>query len=75
MLTYLAKLAYLRNGIGPCSNAFSAVSEKVSDGTFAFRHTSCDVLTCELLYHRMFIRTSCRNELFPHKYTALRISE
>lgn len=44
--TYLAKLAYGRNGSGPSSNALPAVSAKVSDGIFACRHTRWDVSTC-----------------------------
>lgn len=35
---------FLKQG-GPISNTFSTVSEYPRDGTLAFRHTSCDVLT------------------------------
>lgn len=40
---------FLRLG-GPISKTVSTVSEYPSDGTLAFRHASCDVLTFKAVY-------------------------
>lgn len=43
--TYFAAPENLRNGCGPCSKTFSAVSEKPSTGVFVDLHILCDVFT------------------------------